>query len=1027
MIDMQALSTNEMLREYAKCLQSPIYAIENYLETYDKTQEGFVPFKLFPRQKDVISALEKNRFNLVTKPRQAGISTITQAYCAVKACLADDTNPETIIVIANKLNLAKKFVKGIKDYAIQLPRWFWGEDYYGTEEKEKKSIFVKDSQIEVELPNGSKFIAVATSEDALRGYTPTLLIFDEAAFIEKGASLYSAAITSLGCLTKESLILTNNGLVELNELVAEKNKVGFTNLKKPHIICDKNGNLTPATKTFVSEYGETYKLKTKIGLELEGSWKHPILINRNNIETWIKLNELEIGDKIIINYNQNYFGTDSSFLIKNNIKHKNIKPVNIPFNLSENLDFCYLLGLFIAEGNFHNNGITITNTDKMISDFLINDEAKLGRGFTKVNEKHHMFNSVELLNWFEEFGLKKHNAKLKEIPLAILKMPKDVIISFLQGMFDGDGMSIEKEIRYASTSKKLIQTLQVLLLNFGIVSYVRKEIRKTSDSSIIKNKSHICTIYNLKIYSDYAIKFYNEIGFRLERKQKNKKFLIGRKLNSRFVNVSKNTILEVLKNNNKLKSKYRFLEPFFSSKYERMSYESLFRLINEIPNDDTLLKLKEQIDYNNKYYIDAVVEITCGADYTYDLHVPKTNSFISNGIISHNTGGKAVLISTPQGYDELYYKTYEQSLQGLNDYNVIELKWYEDPRYNKKLSWHKGDEVIKETEFTIESYKKKIKEGYKPTSTWYEDMCKGMNNDKKKIAQELDVSFLGSGGNVIDDEFIEYHDRNFVIDPKFVDRSYFDGNSGLVWIWEEPIEGHQYIMANDVSRGDGSDFSTFEIIDFTTMEQVAEFQGKIPPDLFADVIEKYGNHYNALVIVDNIGIGNTTVSKLVEKKYPKLYYEKKGDNPVAGFNINGARIQLIANLEISIRTNIIKIRSKRIINEMKTFIYNAQGKPDHMAGYNNDCLMALGMALWIMETDFKSMEKLQKQTKAILNSWVSGSKVSTTQLNLDKGTAFVSKENRNKMPNTRPKFSPIVSKNMQDPTGQFAWLFSGMK
>ena len=61
------LTTLEIYTEYAKCLASPTYAIETYLITFDKTQEGFVPFKLFPRQKEIILAYEQHRFNLVTK------------------------------------------------------------------------------------------------------------------------------------------------------------------------------------------------------------------------------------------------------------------------------------------------------------------------------------------------------------------------------------------------------------------------------------------------------------------------------------------------------------------------------------------------------------------------------------------------------------------------------------------------------------------------------------------------------------------------------------------------------------------------------------------------------------------------------------------------------------------------------------------------------------------------------------------------------------------------------------------------
>lgn len=596
------LTHGEILKEYAECLIDPKYAITNYLKTFDKTQEGFVPFKLFKKQADIVNDFEKYRFNLVTKPRQAGISTTTQAYAAVKCAFASEDNPETILVIANKLNLAKKFTKGIKDFINQLPRWVWGDEYYGTKEKEKKSIFLRESQTEIELVNGSKIVAVATSPDALRGYTPTLLIFDEAAFIEKGDELYGAAITSLG------------------------------------------------------------------------------------------------------------------------------------------------------------------------------------------------------------------------------------------------------------------------------------------------------------------------------------------------------------------------------------------------------------------------------------------------------TGGGAILISTPNGYDALYYKTYEQSVKGENDYNIIEMKWYQDPRYNRDLRWLiKDGETIVEDEFTYESYDRMIKAGYKPTSTWYEAMCKGMNNDKRRIAQELDVSFLGSGGNVIDDEDIMKQEKKYVGDgtPKFVDKTYYDGNSGYIRVWEEPIEGHQYILAADVARGDGLDSSAFVIIDFTTMEQVCEYQGKTPPDLFANIINQYGLIYNAYVVVDNIGVGDTTARKLVELKYPNLHYDKtaqnahvqlnEGDvldnsNKVAGFNINGVRLNLIAHLEFMIRTEGIKVRSKAMISEMKTFIYK-NGRPDHMDGYHDDLLMSLGMALWVLEHSFRKLEKAVEQSKAILGAWMIASGNSQDY----NPNTFVPLNKRGESVAPKPNFSPLVSRNMQDPKGQFGWLFSGIR
>jgi len=593
------LTRQEIFTEYARCLTSPIYAIETYLETFDKTQEGFVPFQLFPRQKEIIHAYEGHRFNIVTKPRQAGVSTTTAAYMSIKVGFADADNPENILIIANKQELAFEFLSKIKDFLSQLPRWVWGHEYYGNEKNEKKDIFITNSKKEIRLPNGSRVKAVATSKDALRGFTPTFLIMDEAAYIDNGAEVFGAALTALG------------------------------------------------------------------------------------------------------------------------------------------------------------------------------------------------------------------------------------------------------------------------------------------------------------------------------------------------------------------------------------------------------------------------------------------------------TGGKATLISTPKGMDALYYKTYDQAKKKKNNFNIVEMKWYEDLRYNKDLRWFKGDEIKIETEFTFDSYNRMLDDGWKPTSSWYEQMCLGMNNDAKMIAQELDVSFIGSGGNVISDEYIEFQNKFNVREPIFT-----YGLENEIWVWEVPQENHQYIMGVDVSRGDGEDYSTIVIIDFTTMEQVMEYEGKIQPDLLAQIVEEYGELYKAYTVVDVTGgMGVSTVLKLLEFQYKRLHYDTAGgkilsarqreltsfgkSDKIPGFHATSVRLPMISNLEYKIRTNGIKIRSARLISEMKTFIYK-NGRPDHQEGYHDDLLMALAMGLWVVEHSFKNLERLEKQTKAMLNSWVSsGSKPVIEEKQI--GSDFVSKDNRNKVATPKPKFNPIVSRNMQDPTGQYMWLFSGTK
>jgi hypothetical protein len=268
-------------------------------------------------------------------------------------------------------------------------------------------------------------------------------------------------------------------------------------------------------------------------------------------------------------------------------------------------------------------------------------------------------------------------------------------------------------------------------------------------------------------------------------------------------------------------------------------------------------------------------------------------------------------------------------------------------------------------------------------------------------------------------------EKNNVIEPVLT-----FGAEHEIWVWKEPQEGHQYLLGCDVSRGDGEDSSTIVILDFTDMEQVMEYQGKIQPDLLAQIVEEYGELYKAYTVVDVTGgMGVSTVLKLLEFDYKRLHYDDANgkilsarqreltsynkSNKIPGFHATNVRLPMISNLEYKIRTNAIKVRSTRLISEMKTFIYK-NGRPDHMEGYHDDLLMSLAMCLWVMEHSFKNLEKLEKQTKAILSSWASSSTTTPMAKTVNPQTKQLEKK-------INPNHSAY--RNVQDPRGEYAWLF----
>ena len=383
--------------------------------------------------------------------------------------------------------------------------------------------------------------------------------------------------------------------------------------------------------------------------------------------------------------------------------------------------------------------------------------------------------------------------------------------------------------------------------------------------------------------------------------------------------------------------------------------------------------------------------------------IEKGKDVYASAAATVSTGGHVVMISTPNGKDSLYYDTCRQAKEGTNGFTLVQFRWYQDPRYNRFLEWRGKDEngdieiiheeVIDELgniEYNEAHWESMIQKGYKPYSPWYIRMCKTFNNNKQKIAQELDVSFLGSDSNVIGPEFIEMQRQLNVREPN---PDYKDKLLEETWIWKMPIEGHRYIMAIDCSRGDAEDLTSLEIIDVDgededgspIIEQVLEYNGKLLGDALGEVANNYGLLYNqAFCVVEDIGgYGSATLLCLMALKYPNLYYDDPAlkkytsmddatstqvtEKGLPGFHSSSIRFQVLSNFADMIKTNQFKIRSIRVINQLETWIFK-NGRIDHKDGCHDDNLTCLAMGLFVLEYSIKSKIKAKKMDIAMLSA-----------------------------------------------------------
>jgi len=438
------------------------------------------------------------------------------------------------------------------------------------------------------------------------------------------------------CITGDSLLLTDNGIVEIKDIsVEEETDVDIE-------ISNYKNDREKAVKFFNSGEHPTIYLKTEQGYEIEGSFNHPILTwqyDKNNggpQVQWKLLEKITPEDYVVLNRRSYFFKDKDLDLSKYHpSSNKKVKDFTLPENMNKELAF--LLGALVSEGSFHNGQILFNNSDK---EFYSKVKTAIQHQFKNIKlyeRKLKKSDCIELSIYYQQIvrflkniGLTPVKSDMKKIPHSILQSNKECVSSFLSGLFEGDGSVIFKvdkrhggktiELTYNSKSKKLIKELKIVLLNFGIIT-----------TNPYKDKRNDC--YKL-IISDVSNikKFKEQINFACSRKK---------------------TILSKIEgvNDNRM-SKNDFIP--YISKYLRRKYDDDFIKKNNFDRYYNLrkkhAKLVEIIDekdgklietiLKNEFFFNKVRDIkhTNEEKNVYSLKVDSScHSFTANGFINHNT------------------------------------------------------------------------------------------------------------------------------------------------------------------------------------------------------------------------------------------------------------------------------------------------------------------------------------------------------------------------------------------------------
>ena len=166
--------------EFIKCAKDPVYFMKKYY-MIQNPKKGRIKFNLYPFQEKVLKHFTDEEYLIINKSRQLGISTLCSAFSLWTMLFQKDKN---ILCIATKQETAKNMVTKVRFAYDQLPKWL-------------RIRTVEHNKLSLRLANGSQIKATSASSDAGRSEAVSLLLIDEAAFIDGIDEIFASSQQTL--------------------------------------------------------------------------------------------------------------------------------------------------------------------------------------------------------------------------------------------------------------------------------------------------------------------------------------------------------------------------------------------------------------------------------------------------------------------------------------------------------------------------------------------------------------------------------------------------------------------------------------------------------------------------------------------------------------------------------------------------------------------------------------------------------------------------------------------------------------
>lgn len=364
---------------------------------------------------------------------------------------------------------------------------------------------------------------------------------------------------------------------------------------------------------------------------------------------------------------------------------------------------------------------------------------------------------------------------------------------------------------------------------------------------------------------------------------------------------------------------------------------------------------------NSWYYIGTAGSRAFGrGDTIHNLHMTEVAYYqdqsIINGLLQAvPASGEVIAESTANGLGDWFQTEWERAKTGESKFYPLFIPWYFDPQYRIK-----GLQIspTEEEQHLMDIYGLDIEQ-----IAWRREKIREFQTIDL-FKQEYPINdreaFIFSGSGAFDAKALDLYKLKEPTIGTFLNRGeeidFVPDPVGMWHVWKHPEPGNEYSVFCDPSEGKEAqekdpDYSAIHVIENSTCEQVAEYRYRSDPFKTAEELYKVGVRYNtARVGVERNGSGLATLAKL-EEIYPrKRIFKMEGQDDYGWITNNQTRDLMITDLGEAIRLHVIKIFSKRTLDECFSFVRNEQGKYEARQGAHDDLVMALAGAYQVYKS-----------------------------------------------------------------------------